>query len=154
RPLGPLPYGGVALRGDRPQTRRVPRQSENGYFSRPRSHAQKARPAFEGRFRFDSMNSAQDKAWEARLDRALKALPELAAPSGLVERTLAELDRRQKPAWHKQSWIQWPLWLRAVSLVSMLAVLGGAYFAKWEFARTTMGSRLTQTLSDQFSDWT
>ncbi len=99
------------------------------------------------------MNSAEDKAWEARLDRALKELPELAAPSGLVERTLAELERRQKPAWHKTSWTQWPMWLRAVSLASMVAILGAAYFAKWEFARTTIGARLAQTFSNQFSDW-
>jgi hypothetical protein len=100
------------------------------------------------------MNSAEDKAWASRLDRALKELPELPAPSGLVERTLAELDRRQKPVWHKQPFLQWPMWLRAVSLVSMLAALAGAYFAKWEFAHTTFGARVAQTFHDQFSDWT
>lgn len=100
------------------------------------------------------MNTPEDNAWEARLDRALQALPELPAPSGLVERTMARLERRPKPAWHQRPWISWPLWLRVASFSAMLALVGGSCFIKWEFARTSLGSALGQEVSAQCSNWT
>ncbi|HWD17706.1 MAG TPA: hypothetical protein VHB20_00375 [Verrucomicrobiae bacterium] len=81
------------------------------------------------------MSSEENQAWEARLDRALKELPELPAPGGLVDRTMAALETRPKSAWHQQPWTAWPLWLRAVSLSGMLAVIGALATIKWNWAR-------------------
>ena len=99
------------------------------------------------------MNSNEDKAWEARLDRALKDLPELTAPAGLLEKTMATLERRRIPAWHQRPWTTWPIWLRAASVVSMLAFVGAICAVKWEFAHTTLGARLSQRVTDHFSNW-
>jgi hypothetical protein len=99
------------------------------------------------------MNSNEDKAWEARIDRALKELPELSAPAGLVERTMETLERRRKPSQFHQPWPMWPLWLRAVSLVSMLAFLGGLCAVRWEFARSLLGQEFAQRVNNQFSNW-
>jgi hypothetical protein len=99
------------------------------------------------------MNSHDDKAWETRLDKALKGLPELAAPAGLTEKTMARLQQRQKPSLIFQPWPTWPLWLRAVSLVSMLAFVGGICFVKWEFAQSVFGQKVMRSVNDHFSDW-
>jgi hypothetical protein len=100
------------------------------------------------------MNFDDDKAWEERLDRALKDLPELAAPTGLVEKTISVLERKQKTARRHQPWPMWPLWLRASSLGVMLTFVGalaalGAM--KWEFARALLGQPLVQRVASQFS---
>jgi len=98
------------------------------------------------------MNSKDDKAWEASIDRVLKGLPELSAPAGLVERTMAALEHEPKPSWHQQPWPGWPIWLRAVSLTSLLGFLGAICAVKWNFAQTFVGS-LVQRLGQHFAGW-
>ena len=104
------------------------------------------------------MNFDDDKAWEERLDRALKDLPELSAPIGLVEKTISVLERKQKTAWRHQPWPMWPLLLRASSLGVMLTFVGalakrfGAM--KWEFLRERCwGNRWSNGLPVNFQAW-
>src|ERR1700722_18833946 len=97
------------------------------------------------------MNFDDDKAWEARLDRALKDLPQLAAPGGLVEKTMASLERQKQPSQSRQSWPMWPLWLRTLSLATMLAFVGGLCAVNWEFAHTLLGSQWVHRVSEHFS---
>jgi len=97
------------------------------------------------------MKPQNDKDWESRLDRVLKGLPELSAPAGLVEKTMSALERRQKPAWHRQPWTMWPTWLRAVSLMAMLAVFAGICVIKWRFLHTSFGADVSQWATDNFS---
>ena len=99
------------------------------------------------------MNFEDDKAWETRLDGLLKDLPELPAPANLVEKTIATLDEREKASLSYRPWPAWPMWLRAVSLAFMLAVVGGLCAIKWEFARVLFASSIGDRLSTQFTSW-
>jgi hypothetical protein len=98
------------------------------------------------------MNPNDDKAWEARIDRALKGLPELPAPAGLVERTMAALEHEPKPSWLRQPWPMWPVWLRTVSFISLLSFLGVICAVKWNFAQT-FAERLVQRVDAHFASW-
>jgi hypothetical protein len=100
------------------------------------------------------MNFEEDKAWEQRIDRALKSLPELTAPGGLVEKTMAVLESQKKPSWRHQPWPMWPFWMRSVSLAVMLTFVGALAVLgtmKGDFARALLGQPLVHRLIGQFS---
>jgi hypothetical protein len=99
------------------------------------------------------MNRDEDKAWEARLDRALKDLPELSAPADLVEGTLTALERRRKPAWCQPQWTLWPPWLRTVSLVSMITLLGASCAVIWDFPGKAYVAAFSRRLGNLFAGW-
>jgi hypothetical protein len=82
------------------------------------------------------MNSQYEKKLEAEIERELKSLPELAAPSTLIPRVLAALERRAAQPWYLRPWLEWPLPARAVSLALVLAFFGGVGFGIWELLRT------------------
>lgn len=71
------------------------------------------------------MNPDDEQALESRVDRALKQLPDLSAPSTLLPRIRAALERRERLPWYRQPWLAWPAPLRAASL----ALLGGLFVA-------------------------
>jgi len=73
------------------------------------------------------MNNDYEKALEARVDRALKQLPDLSAPPTLLPRILASVERRARMPWYRQAWQAWPAPLRVVSL----ALVGGLFVALW-----------------------
>jgi hypothetical protein len=98
------------------------------------------------------MNPDEDQAWADRIDRALKALPELSAPAGLVEKTMAALERQEKPSWRQQPWPMWPLWLRTLSLLAMAGLVGGIYAVKWDFAERYAG-QFVRRLNEHFAGW-
>lgn len=78
--------------------------------------------------------------WEKELHRELEALPELEAPSTLIP---AVMDRITAPApspWYHASWWQWPLVVRAASVVLALTVLCAlgwlsGFFGDWGFGQ-------------------
>jgi hypothetical protein len=71
------------------------------------------------------MNPDYEKALESSIDRALKSLPDLAAPRTLLPRIRAALEQPASRPWYRQAWLAWPAPARAVSL----ALLGCLFVA-------------------------
>jgi ABC-type nitrate/sulfonate/bicarbonate transport system permease component len=92
------------------------------------------------------MNSEYEKRLEAEIDRQLKALPELAAPSGLMSQVMARIEQRAVQPWYRRSWQTWPVTLQGFSLVALLALFGGICFGGWELARAASFSSAAETL--------
>jgi hypothetical protein len=70
------------------------------------------------------MNPELEKELETEIGRALRGLPDLAAPPGLLTRTMAALER---PApWYARSWTKWPLPVRIAFLVLALTAVAAA----------------------------
>ena len=86
------------------------------------------------------MNVEYEKQLETEIDRELKALPPLTAPSTLTSRVMAAVAKPGVVAWYQRPWPAWPLALRAASLLTLLALFGGLSFAGWELSHT--GSEL------------
>ena len=82
------------------------------------------------------MNLDYEKRLESEIDRELKALPDLMAPHSLFLRVMAAIEKRLALPWYRQSWQGWPVALRAVSLVILLALFGGLCFGTWKFLHT------------------
>ena len=82
------------------------------------------------------MSSEYEKRLEGEIERELRRLPELIAPRSLILRVMAAIENRLRLPWYRQSWQVWPLALRAVSLVILLALFGGLCFATWKLSHT------------------
>jgi hypothetical protein len=97
------------------------------------------------------VNQEYEKRLEAEIDRALKGLPEMAAPRLLVSQVMAALQQRARLPWYRQSWQMWPLPLRVVSLLVLLAVFGALCFAGWKLPHTTAFAAAMHSVSGWFS---
>jgi len=67
------------------------------------------------------MNPEQEKELEAVIGRALQGLPDLAAPPGLLMRTMTALE--QPAAWHARAWTKWPAPMRMAFLTCAIAAV-------------------------------
>ncbi len=77
------------------------------------------------------MNPELETELEAQISRVLQELPDLAAPPGLLARTMTALE---KPApWHARSWTRWPAPVRIAFLACGLAV-AAAVILGWRAA--------------------
>lgn len=65
-----------------------------------------------------------DAAWETRLDREFKGLPDRAAPHTLIPRVMAAVQARVCAPWYRRPWWDWPPALKIVSLLGMSGLLG------------------------------
>lgn len=81
------------------------------------------------------MNTEYEKILEQRIDRELKALPELAAPRDLARRVRLALEARAALPWYRQPWQMWPAPVRAATLVFLLAGFGSLCFASYQLTR-------------------
>jgi hypothetical protein len=97
------------------------------------------------------MNPDYEKQLEAEIDRALKGLPEMAAPLSLASRVMTVLARRTQSPWYLQSWQLWPVSLRAGSLVFLLSLFAVLCFAGWKLPQTGGFSVAMHTAADWFS---
>lgn len=97
------------------------------------------------------MNFEYEKRLEAVVDRELKSLPELRAPSTLMFRVMKAVEARLGLPWYRQSWQMWPLALQTVSLVVLLALFGGLCFGTWELTHTESFAAATHTAGSWFS---
>jgi hypothetical protein len=70
------------------------------------------------------MNPELEKQLEAEIDRALRGHPDLAAPPGLLARTLSALE--QPEPWHVRPWSKWPVAVRVAFLFVTLAAVAVA----------------------------
>jgi hypothetical protein len=77
------------------------------------------------------MNPELEKELETQISRVLQELPDLAAPRGLLARTMTALE---EPApWHARSWTRWPAPVRIAFLACGLAV-AAAIILGWRAA--------------------
>ncbi|HUD48782.1 MAG TPA: hypothetical protein VMR33_18255 [Candidatus Baltobacteraceae bacterium] len=93
------------------------------------------------------MNPEFDKQLEAEIDRALKDLPDLAAPPNLLPRTLSLIARPAAP-WHARPWSAWPVGLRAAYLVVTLGAVAAA-IPGWR----AVGPRLLAPIVGRLAHW-
>jgi hypothetical protein len=70
------------------------------------------------------MNPDYEQRSSAEVDRLLKELPELAAPTTLSPRVMNAIHRQASPA-RRWSWETWPRLWQAALLVALLALFGG-----------------------------
>jgi hypothetical protein len=97
------------------------------------------------------MNDSQ-RQLEERIDRELKALPELQAPPALTARILAVVGHRAAQPWYRRPWVMWPVGLRAGSLALVLALFGGMCWGGSELARTLASTSAMQSLAGQAAE--
>ena|SRR5437868_5869910 len=91
------------------------------------------------------------KRLESEIDRELKALPELLAPHTLILRVMAAIERRLNLPWYRQAWQRWPIALRIISLVVLLALFGGLCFAGWKLTHAASFVAALQQVGNWFS---
>jgi hypothetical protein len=93
------------------------------------------------------MQPPNDKRFEAQLDYALKQLPPLTAPTTLLPRVFAEIERRATLCWYRRPWYSWSPALRYASLALLIASFAGLCFGGWEILSSpgavTLGERFT-----------
>jgi hypothetical protein len=80
-----------------------------------------------------SMIPPSDPKWEAQIDRLLKDLPDLAAPPGLVARTMNALAQPVPARWGARPWQAWPAGWRMAFLVLTSCALA-VVFTGWRMA--------------------
>ncbi|HTL54481.1 MAG TPA: hypothetical protein VL361_02330 [Candidatus Limnocylindrales bacterium] len=97
------------------------------------------------------MNSEYQKNLEARIDRALKALPDLPAPRHLLPQVMQKIARLNSLPWYQQPWQAWPVALRATTLAFLLASCGGLCIACWQLTRAAGFAAATQEIAQTFS---
>jgi len=97
------------------------------------------------------MYSEHDKQLEQQVDRALKALPDLAAPSTLAPRVMAILAARRELPWYRRSWEFWPPAVKALSLAIMIGGFGALCFAAWQLTQAAGYTVALEELGQRFA---
>jgi hypothetical protein len=88
------------------------------------------------------MSADYDQRLETEIERELKALPELNAPSTLAPRVMEAILRRAGVAWYRQSWQLWPAPLRSLSLTATVLLVGAVCLGLWLLPQTQPFSAL------------
>lgn len=82
------------------------------------------------------MDSEHEQRLAAEIDRELKTLPELRAPSTLIPRVRAAIAQRQSVPWYRQPWPAWPVPVRAAALVVLAGFFASLCFGAWRLPDT------------------
>ncbi len=82
------------------------------------------------------MDSEYDRRLEAEVDRVLKGLPDLQAPSTLIPRVRTTLAQRRSVPWYRQPWPAWPVPVRAAALVILAGFFGSLCLGAWRLPDT------------------
>jgi hypothetical protein len=100
------------------------------------------------------MNPEMEKELELEIDRVLQGLPDLAAPPGLLTRTMCALE--QPTPWRLRPWSTWPLSVRIAFFVLVLAAAAAA-LGEWRLVepalRAVASRRLAAAATDVKSFW-
>jgi hypothetical protein len=97
------------------------------------------------------MNPEYEKNLEAKIDCALKALPDLVAPSRLLPHVLETIAWRHALPWYRQPWQMWPAALRVCTLVLLLGSCGALCVACWQLTRAAGFTAASQEVAQTFS---
>lgn len=97
------------------------------------------------------MNHEHEKQLEASVQRELRALGELQAPSGLSARVMGIIEQRAAVPWYRRAWQTWPVSWQAASLAVLLAMFGGLCFGVIELSQAASVSTTGQQVSGWFA---
>jgi hypothetical protein len=78
------------------------------------------------------MNTQYEKRLEQEIDRELKALPELTAPSSLAQRVMSSIQQKAEVPWYARSLMEWPVPLRVAAMLFLVALFGGLCVVVWQ----------------------
>ena len=92
------------------------------------------------------MKDGFDNAGEQEVGNYLRNLPELAAPPGLISRTMKALEQPAPSPWHARPWITWPAPLRILSLVLSFGALA-AMVLPWNTLRPALAAAVRPSLA-------
>ncbi len=96
------------------------------------------------------MNPDYDKQLEAAINRELKTLPELTAPSALANRVMAAIGQSARVPWYRRSWQMWPAAWQAASLVVLLALFGGLCLGGWQLSQAEVTTFALHRVAEWF----
>lgn len=82
------------------------------------------------------MNPEYEEKLAAEIDRELKGLPELRAPSTLMRRVSAAIEQRCQVPWYRQSWQAWPAPVRTTALVALALFFASLCLGVWKLPDT------------------
>jgi hypothetical protein len=82
------------------------------------------------------MNPECEEKLAAEIDRELKALPELKAPSTLLRRVMKTIEARRRLPWYQQSWSAWPAPLRVAALIVLASFFASLCVGVWRLPDT------------------
>ena|SRR5436190_2205366 len=82
------------------------------------------------------MSLEYERKLEVQIDRELKSLPDVVAPTTLVSRVMAAIELRKALPWFRRAWDTWPGTLQGLFVVLMAALVGGICFGVWEASHT------------------
>jgi len=100
------------------------------------------------------MNANHDTELAAQVDRELKSLPPLTAPSTLAPRVMAAIASRAAAPWYRQPWQAWPVLMRAAALVVLAAFFASLCFGAWRLPDTESYLAATRHTAGWASDLT
>jgi hypothetical protein len=95
------------------------------------------------------MNPEMEKDLEMEIARALQGLPDLAAPPGLLTRTMLALE--QPVPWHARPWTKWPVSARIAFLVFVLAAVA-AVLVEWRLVEPALRGAASRRLAPALAD--
>jgi hypothetical protein len=97
------------------------------------------------------MNAEYEKQLEASVRRELNALGELEAPPEIARRVMRVIGQRAAAPWYRREWQAWPLALRGVSLVGLLAAFVCLCFGSWQLVHVAALTPAAREVSGWFS---
>jgi membrane protein implicated in regulation of membrane protease activity len=95
------------------------------------------------------MNPRMEKELETQIGLALQALPDLAAPPGLLARTMSALE--QPVPWPARPWAKWPASARIAFFIFALAAVAAAFVA-WRALEPGLLAAVSRRLAPAASD--
>src|SRR5215469_1490979 len=78
------------------------------------------------------MNGDNQERLEIEIDRELRALPDLPAPSTLAPRVMAAIGRRTVAPWYARAW---PVLAQAASFLLLAGLFGGLCYGAWNLGQ-------------------
>ena len=97
------------------------------------------------------MNQDYETSLAAEIDRELKRLPELSAPTTFASRVMEAIEPSSATRWYRQPWQLWPAGWQLASFVLLAALAGGVSFGGWEALRSSAATNLAHQVSGWFS---
>jgi hypothetical protein len=96
------------------------------------------------------MSNDRDQILEQRIDRELKSLPELPAPTGFSMRVLSAIRKQAELPWYKRSWQDWPQGLRFASMALVVSALAAGVFGVAQLPRLGALTSMTTGANNVF----
>jgi hypothetical protein len=97
------------------------------------------------------MNPNEENKLESLIDREMKLLPHVSAPTSLALRVMAAIERRAHLPWYRRSWQFWPRPIQLSSVAAAMAVFALACYGTWLFRQSVPYASAHQDVHSWFS---